>query len=112
MEIRNCGNSGLQLSALGLGCWSFGGGEYWGEQAQKDADEVVRRAFDLGITYFDTAEVYNEGRSESSLGQAIRGIPRDKIVIGTKISPSNTDPVTAPGHCEASLKRLGTDTSA
>jgi len=109
LEIRNCGASDLQLSAIGVGCWSFGGGEYWGKQDQNDADEVVRRAFDLGITYFDTAEAYNEGRSESSLGQAIRGIPRDKIVIGTKISPGNTDPAIAPGHCEASLKRLGTD---
>jgi aryl-alcohol dehydrogenase-like predicted oxidoreductase len=99
----------LILSALGVGCWSFGGGEYWGKQDQADADEVVRRAFDLDITYFDTAEAYNEGRSEASLGQAIRGIPRDKIVIGTKISPSNTDPEVLPQHCEASLRRLGTD---
>jgi aryl-alcohol dehydrogenase-like predicted oxidoreductase len=92
-----------------VGCWSFGGGEYWGEQAQNDAEEVVRRAIDLGITYFDTAEVYNDGRSELSLGQAIRGVPRDKIVIGTKISPSNTGPEVLPQHCEGSLKRLGTD---
>ncbi len=109
MQIRKCGISALKLSALGVGCWSFGGGEYWGKQAQKDADEVVLRAIDLGITYFDTAEVYNEGRSESSLGEAIRGIPRDRIIIGTKISPSNTDPEVLPRHCEASLKRLGTD---
>jgi myo-inositol catabolism protein IolS len=109
LEIRNCGTSGLKVSALGVGCWSFGGGEYWGHQAQADADQVVRRAFELGITYFDTAEVYNDGRSESSLGRAIRGIPRDKIVIGTKVSPSNTAPETLPRHCEASLKRLGTE---
>jgi myo-inositol catabolism protein IolS len=109
LEIRNCGTSGLKVSALGVGCWSFGGGEYWGRQAQADADEVVRRAFELGITYFDTAEVYNSGRSESSLGRAIKGIPRDKIVIGTKISPSNTAPETLARHCEASLERLGTD---
>ena len=70
---------------------------------------MVRRAFELGITYFDTAEAYNEGRSESSLGRAIREIPRDKIVIGTKISPSNTAPETLARHCEASLQRLGTD---
>ncbi|UCF95918.1 MAG: aldo/keto reductase [Spirochaetaceae bacterium] len=109
MELRNCGSSDLKLSALGVGCWSFGGGEYWGEQAQADADQVVRRAVDLGITYFDTAESYNEGRSESSLGRAIRGIPRDRIVIGTKISPSNVAPDVLPRHCEDSLKRLGTE---
>ena len=109
MEIRNCGTTGLKLSALGVGCWSFGGGDYWGTQAQEDADEVVRRAVDLGITYFDTAEAYNQGRSESSLGRAVRGIPRDRIVIGTKVSPSNTAAEVLPRHCEASLKRLGTD---
>lgn len=109
MEIRNCGTSGLKVSALGVGCWSFGGGDYWGRQAQADADAVVRRAVELGITYFDTAEAYNEGRSESSLGQAVRGIPRDRIVIGTKISPSNTAPDTLLEHCEASLRRLGTE---
>ena len=109
MEIRKCGTSGLHLSALGVGCWSFGGGEYWGQQAQQDAGEVVGRSIDLGITYFDTAEAYNDGRSESSLGQAIRGIPRDKIILGTKVSPNNMAPDVLPRHCEASLKRLGTD---
>jgi aryl-alcohol dehydrogenase-like predicted oxidoreductase len=109
VETRGCGTSGLKVSTLGIGCWSFGGGEYWGRQAQADADEVVRRAVELGITYFDTAEVYNEGRSESSLGRAIRGIPRDRIAIGTKINPSNTAPETLMEHCEASLRRLGTD---
>ena len=109
MEIRNCGTSGLKVSALGVGCWSFGGGEYWGRQDQADVDAVVRRAVELGITYFDTAEAYNEGRSESSLGRAVQGIPRDKIVIGTKISPSNTAADILIEHCEASLRRLGTD---
>jgi hypothetical protein len=65
MEQRECGRSGLRLSLLGLGCWAFGGGEYWGPHEQTDVDGVVRRAFELGITYFDTAEVYNDGRSEA-----------------------------------------------
>jgi aryl-alcohol dehydrogenase-like predicted oxidoreductase len=90
-----------------VGCWSFGGGDYWGRQDQEDADQVVRRAVELGINYFDTAEAYNDGRSESSLGRAIRGIPRDTIVIGTKISPGNTTPEALVRHCEASLERLG-----
>ena len=109
VEMRSCGTSGLVLSALGVGCWSFGGGEYWGGQAQRDADQVVRRAFELGINYFDTAEVYNDGRSELSLGRALKAIPRDRVVIGTKISPSSVAPEVLPRHCEASLKRLGTD---
>ncbi len=109
MEIRSCGHSGLQLSVLGLGCWAFGGGEYWGESDQKNVNRLVQRAFELGITYFDTAEAYNEGRSEQFLGEAIKGIPRDRIVIGSKIAPSNTRPATLIEHCDASLARLGTD---
>jgi aryl-alcohol dehydrogenase-like predicted oxidoreductase len=109
MEARECGRSGPKLSRLGLGCWSFGGGEYWGRQDQSDVDAVVRRAFELGVNYFDTAEVYNEGRSESSLGRALRSLPRDRVVIGTKVSPAHVQPATLPRRCEASLRRLATD---
>ncbi len=109
VELRQCGKSNLRLSALGLGCWSFGGGTYWGETDQKDVDAVVRRAVELGINYFDAAEAYNDGRSEESLGQAVKGLPRDKLVIGTKVSPSNCYARILPRHCEASLRRLGLD---
>ena len=109
MELRECGRSGLRLPVLGLGCWAFGGGEYWGPQEQPEAAAVVRRAFDLGVTYFDTAEVYNEGRSEASLGQALRGLPRDRVLIGTKVSPAHVQPEVLPRRCEASLRRLDTD---
>jgi aryl-alcohol dehydrogenase-like predicted oxidoreductase len=109
METRACGDSGLRLSVLGLGCWSFGGGEYWGPQDQADVDAVVRRAVDEGVTYFDTAEAYNDGRSEASLGRALRGVPRDRVVIGTKVSPSHARPEDLRRSCEASLARLGTD---
>jgi aryl-alcohol dehydrogenase-like predicted oxidoreductase len=109
METRMCGNSGLRLSVLGLGCWAFGGGEYWGEQSQSDVDAVVGRSVELGINYFDTAEAYNEGRSESSLGRAIGKLPREAMVIGTKISPSNAYAARVAEHCEASLRRLGLD---
>jgi len=109
MEKRICKNSGLELSVLGTGCWAFGGGDYWGDQNQNDVNDVVHASVDLGINYFDTAEAYNEGRSESSLGKAIRGIPRDKLLIGTKVSPSNCYKETLIGHCEASLERLQTD---
>lgn len=107
MELGRCGASDLILSALGLGCWSFGGGAYWGDCHQADADAVVRRAYELGITYFDAAEAYNAGRSEAALGKALQGIPRDRVVIGTKVSPSNCYAATLPQHCEASLRRLG-----
>jgi aryl-alcohol dehydrogenase-like predicted oxidoreductase len=110
VERRRCGRSRLELSVLGLGCWSFGGGEYWGPQSQDDVNRTVRRAVELGINYFDTAEAYNAGRSEESLGLAIRGLPRDRLVLGTKISPSNMMPAVLVDHCEASLRRLGVET--
>jgi aryl-alcohol dehydrogenase-like predicted oxidoreductase len=109
MEKRLCRNSGLELSVLGAGCWAFGGGEYWGAQNQNDVNKVVHASVDLGINYFDTAEAYNDGRSESSLGEAIQGIPRDKFIVGTKVSTSNCYKEILIAHCEASLKRLRTD---
>lgn len=109
MEKRICKNAGIEMSVMGAGCWAFGGGEYWGDQNQKDVNEVVHASVDLGINYFDTAEVYNEGRSESSLGEAIQGIPRDKLIIGSKVSPSNCYSENIIEHCDASLGRLKTD---
>ncbi|MFO1414534.1 MAG: aldo/keto reductase [Burkholderiales bacterium] len=109
LEGRECGAGGLALSAIGLGCWSFGGGDYWGPQDQRDVDEVVQAAVAEGITYFDTAEVYNEGRSEASLGLALRGVPREQVVIGSKIAPGHCYPDAIERHCEDSLRRLGTD---
>lgn len=108
METRKCGRSNLVLPALGLGTWAFGGGGYWGPQDQTDVDAVVGRALDLGINYFDTAEVYNAGASESSLGLALRG-RRDRAIIGSKVSPSHCAPAELRARCEASLQRLGTD---
>ncbi len=109
MEHRQCGKSNLKLSALGLGCWSFGSGAYWGKTSQQDVNAVARRSVELGINYFDAAEAYNDGRSEESLGQALQGLPRAKLLIGTKVSPSNCNAKTLPQHCEASLRRLGLD---
>ena len=110
MEKRTLTPSGLELSVLGLGCWSFGGqeGDYWGPHDDRDAAEVIASALDQGITYFDTAEGYNDGRSEEALGRAL-GRRRAEAIIGTKISPQNTEPATLRQHCEDSLRRLGTD---
>lgn len=95
---------------FGDGCWQFGGdsNSYWGDQSQKDVVEVVSMALDNGINYFDTAEMYNDGESERSLGLALKG-RRHKAIIGTKIKPSNTKSKTLREHCEASLRRMQTD---
>jgi aryl-alcohol dehydrogenase-like predicted oxidoreductase len=108
ISSRAARDSALRLPELGLGTWAFGGGNYWGPQAQADVDEVVALALDLGVTYFDTAEMYNEGASEISLGRALQG-RRDRALIGSKVSPSNAYPAKLRACCEASLLRLGTD---
>ena len=109
MFYRQCPAADLQLSSLGLGCWEFGGGEYWGDTDQASANAIVSCAVEHGINYFDTAEAYNDGRSERALGLAIRGLPRERLIIGTKVSPNHCYPETLVDHCHASLQRLGTD---
>ncbi len=106
---RSAGALSTPLGVVGIGCWAFGGGEYWGPQDAKDEEAVVGQALDLGINYFDTAEAYNEGRSEEALGRALKG-RRQQAVIGTKVSPSNAAPEALRQHCEASLRRLQTET--
>jgi myo-inositol catabolism protein IolS len=111
MEQRACGDSGIEISVYGLGCWVFGGEEsdYWGRQEEKDAQAVVNEALDNGVTYFDTAEVYNNGRSEESLGRALEG-RRDEAVIGSKVSPNRLEASALRRSCENSLRRLQTET--
>lgn len=106
MEIRPCGKSGIEISPMGIGCWSYGGGDYWGPQAQSDVTAVAHAALDAGINFFDTAEGYNEGRSEEALGIALKD-RRHEAVIGTKVG--TPDPSIIRERCEASLKRLQTD---
>lgn len=79
MELRNVGRSGLRVSLIGLGCNNFGG-----DRLELEATRaIVDRALDLGITFFDTADRYNSGESETQLGQ-ILGSRRKDIVLATK----------------------------
>lgn len=107
MILRKLGNSEYMVSPISIGCWSFGGGSYWGEQSQKDVDEVVNEALDRGVNLFDTAESYNDGASEISLGKAVKG-RRQEAVIVTKqmIHPEQDDTIS---RLDESLKRLNTD---
>ena len=99
---------GLSWSRIGIGCWPFGGGAYWGDQDQKDVDGVVHTAIERGLNVFDTARMYNDGASESSLGKALKGC-RDKAFIVSKVSPAKAYRKTLREECEQSLKCLGTD---
>jgi aryl-alcohol dehydrogenase-like predicted oxidoreductase len=112
MEYRRIGNSGLKVSAVGLGCNNFG---MRCDEAQTRA--VVHKAIEIGITLFDTADVYGgRGMSESLLGKAL-GDKRKDIVLATKFgAPMGSSPLERGGArryvmsaVEASLRRLGTD---
>jgi len=98
--------SSITFPKMGIGCWSYGGGDYWGDQAQSDVDAVANTALDAGIVFFDTAVGYNEGRSEQSLGIALKH-RRQEALIGTKTG--DTNPATLPDQLEGSLRRLQTD---
>src|SRR5689334_1957591 len=91
MRYNKLGRTGLFVSELCLGTMTFGATEgRWklmGQLDQPTADSVVKAAFDAGINFYDTANVYAEGTSEERLGQAVRnlGLPREQLVIATKV---------------------------
>jgi aryl-alcohol dehydrogenase-like predicted oxidoreductase len=97
-----------QVSRIGLGTWQFGSREWgYGEAyASGQAGEIVRRARELGITFFDTAEIYGFGRSERILGEAL-GDERAEVVIASKIFPVAPFPAVVRQRWAGSAKRLG-----
>ncbi|MEZ5666625.1 MAG: aldo/keto reductase [Alphaproteobacteria bacterium] len=108
MLYRPLGASGLCVSRIGLGTMGFGGRYQRVDGGERDACRLIHRALDLGITLFDTAEVYGEGHGEEILGAALRG-RRDRAVIATKFSAANSRPEAVKAACEGSLRRLGVD---
>jgi aryl-alcohol dehydrogenase-like predicted oxidoreductase len=112
MEYRQLGNSGVRVSAIGLGANRFGSKEV----GQAEVDKIIDQARDLGINFFDTANVYTEGRSEETLGQALKG-RIDEVVLATKFSfPRKSSPNSWGASryqlmqaLDASLRRLQTD---
>jgi aryl-alcohol dehydrogenase-like predicted oxidoreductase len=118
--------TGIEVSALGLGCWAIGGPftnngrpAGWGEVDDDESIRAIRRALELGVTLFDTADVYGCGHSERVLGKALAG-HRDDVVVVTKVgnrfdeqtrTSGGTDlsPAYLRQACDASLQRLGTD---
>ena len=109
MEYRQLGRTNLQVSKIGLGCWAFAGGQLWGEQPQSEINDIVAAAVDTGINLLDTAEAYGEGLSEQRLAEAL-GNHRDKVLLATKVSGRQISAGTIREACEASLRRLRTDT--
>jgi aryl-alcohol dehydrogenase-like predicted oxidoreductase len=112
MEQRPLGTTGLTVSALGFGCGAVGGLMVGGDPTEQR--QAVTRALDAGITYFDTAASYGDGRSEEHLGRVMRDLGAwSKVVVGTKFRLRAEDlahPAEAVrASLEASLKRLGRD---
>ena len=122
---RPLGRSGRTVSALGFGCWAIGGpwqsnGQPagWGQVDDQESVAAIRRAMELGVSLFDTADVYGCGHSERVLGQALASV-RDQVVVATKFgfrfddAGRQTGLVSQPGHitqaADGSLRRLGVE---
>jgi aryl-alcohol dehydrogenase-like predicted oxidoreductase len=112
MDYRQLGNAGVRVSVIGLGANRFGSKEV----RQADVDRIIDQALELGVNFFDTANVYNEGRSEETLGQALKG-RMNEVVLASKFSfPRKTGPNSWGASryhlmhaLDASLRRLQTD---
>lgn len=113
MKYRRLGNSGVKISEVGLGSWLT-----YGETiGQNTAEDCIHKAYDLGVNFFDTANVYNQGEAEKVVGKAIKSFPRDSYVLASKVYFPMGDGPNDRGlsrkhimeQCDASLKRLGVD---
>ncbi|WP_088105493.1 aldo/keto reductase family protein [Halalkalibacter urbisdiaboli] len=113
MKYRRVGQSGLKVSEIGLGSWLT----YGTVAEQEAANACIKKAFDLGITFFDTANAYNRGAGEEALGSALKPFSRSSYVLSTKVFFPMGEGPNERGlsrkhiveQCEASLKRLGVD---
>ncbi|TFH37403.1 MAG: aldo/keto reductase [Anaerolineales bacterium] len=113
MQYRNMGKSGLKLSAISLGAWVT-----FGDQIDAGiASDLIHRAYDAGINFFDNADIYAKGKAEEVMGAAIKDLPRQGLVISSKVfwptMPGPNGGGLSRKHiiesCEASLRRLGLD---
>ncbi len=115
---RTLGRSGIQVSAMGLGCWAIGGSG-WGEVDDDESVRAIYRGLEMGATLIDTADVYGPERSERVIARALEGGRRQNVVIATKFgnvydrerwpNERGTSPDYIRWACEQSLRRLNTD---
>ena len=115
MKYTTLGNTGIQVSKLCVGCMSFGDPasqmHAWTLNPE-ESENLIKRALDLGINFFDTANTYSAGTSEEYLGRAIKNnTTRDKVVLATKVyfNEGHLSREAIIREIDGSLKRLGTD---
>ena len=114
MKKRAFGNSGAQVSEVGLGCWQLGG-LCWGDLDDSRAAQILQASADNGVTFFDTSDVYGEGRSETLIGEFLKTCS-EEVFVATKIGrfpqpgwPENFTKEGMTAHTDASLQRLGVE---
>lgn len=109
MKYRIFGKTGFNASEIGLGCWQIG--SCWGNIPEQTAEKILNTAYDNGTNFYDTADVYGNGRSEKLVGRFIRG--KSDVFVATKVGRSdslypNNFTIKAVTACiDGSLKRLG-----
>ena len=114
MSYRSLGNSGLKLSILGLGGWTTYGGSV---TDQALITSIIREAFEAGVNFFDSTDIYARGGCDEAMGKVIRELPRHRLVISSKVFWPMSDDVNDRGlsrkhimeSVHRSLRRLGTD---
>jgi aryl-alcohol dehydrogenase-like predicted oxidoreductase len=118
MEYTTLGNTGMEVSKICLGCNSFGDRHEW-MLDKEESHEIIERAIELGINFFDTANNYSFGKSEEILGEALQEYDRDKMIVGSKVyfqvDPDNPNSgglsrKTIMQELDNTLERLGLDT--
>ena len=119
MKYRTLGKSDLNVSVIGFGAWGIGGYPFWQNEGNEESVNAIRKAFELGINFFDTAPVYGFGLSETLMGKALKDV-RKKVIIATKCGlrwkkeelkslSKNASKDSITEEVEMSLKRLQTD---
>jgi aryl-alcohol dehydrogenase-like predicted oxidoreductase len=118
MKIQRLGTQGLEVGAMGLGC--MGMSDFYGPRDEAESVATLHRALDLGVTMLDTADVYGPHTNEELVGRALRGRPREAVVVATKFGivrgsdplarGANGRPEYVRASCDASLRRLSLDT--
>src|SRR5881398_3844360 len=88
MKYRKLGTTESEVSEIGFGAWGIGGNQWQGGQ-DDEAIRALKRAFDLGVNFIDTALAYGEGHSERLVGRVLRTNPDKRIIVATKIPPKN-----------------------